>query len=156
MLNSWLRACVSELLSFAHGIKIIRMPANLLREHKTAEGEVLFWGHSLSPQKNLKFPAYNVLGLEGVDIWLYYHIFWMRERLWVNYPIHKFLTNPPVFIYVSHLALWFLLILSLCRTLRGKLTPSSIFSFMNIKVISFFVLLHELLCSYLLFVFQNC
>lgn len=76
------------------------------------------------------------MGLEGVDIWLYYHIFWMRERLWVNYPIHKFLTNPPVFIYVSHLALWFLLILSLCRTLRGKLTPSSIFSFMNIKVIS--------------------
>lgn len=144
-------------MTFALDFRFISIPANLLKEqHKNKECGVLSSEATPFLQRiNLRSLACNVQGLEGLNLWLCYHLFWMREGLWVGYPIYKFSTGRPFFIHISHLALWFLLDLSLCKILRGKLTPLLIFSFMHIKVVSFFVLLHELSCLHLLFIFQN-
>lgn len=107
-------------------------------------------------RRKLHSTVCNVWVLAGGDIWLYCHIFWMREELWVGYFIRKFFTNPSVFIHISHFALQFLLDQSPCKILRGELTHLSVFLLMNIKVVGFLILIGELSCLHLLFIFQNC
>ena len=130
---------------------IIRKPTNYIGEHKYRESQVLsFEVMCFLHRRNLQSSACSVWRLEGVGIY-----FGWRGAV-SQLSIYKFSTSPPVLIHISHLALWFLLDLSLCKILRDKWSPLSLFSFMNIKAVPFFALLHELPCFHLLFIFQSC
>lgn len=153
-LGLWLGALCSSIMDFAFGSRIIRMPANLLAEYKNTECEVLFSEaiHFLQ-QKKASICDLGPGREEYYDCITTY--IFQEGRTGCELAIrHKVLTSP-ICIRISHLALSFLLDLSLCKTLRGKLTPLPIFSIMKIKAMSFFALQHELPC-YLLFIFQNC